>query len=226
MYEPDDPAAPDGELELPDGYVDHPERWTLPDEEALEWALRNLARAERTVDRLKRQRDEAVERIDAYYRDRVAGSQRAVAAMTAAVEAYALAARRAGRNSHQSPYGTVSTRARPLQVNVDREQFLAEYAARDHEVPVEAGYAIEAGQMLDCLRAELPYVRITVEPDARAIREAVTKDGEVLPGVTVTEQEASVTLTPEDVAPFVPNPPPASVVPVDTRPEPEAEHDE
>lgn len=161
-----------------------PRRFRIEDDSAAAWALRKLRRAEHARERNIQIAEQEVERIDAWLVEANASHQRDAKYFRAILTDYALRCRQNpddGRKTISLPAGQVATRTGSAQWKVEPETFLP-WAKQN--------------------RPDL--IRVSEQPILAAIKEslqrldgiAVDSTGEVVPGVSVSDSETSVTIKP------------------------------
>lgn len=186
-----DHAGPsDAQLADPGGFDLEP----IADDEWAEWAGRRLAAACRRIDTHENLADTWIERIKEWEADVTAADRRIVERLTASLEAYAVVTRqRDGRATVKLPSVTIATTlATQPRVEITDEKSVLVWAS-----------SIDDGEIRDSVIATHPTVLVTgLRAFARIIttedgdRVVVSKDGEIIPGVTIVDPEPKPRVTP------------------------------
>ena len=159
--------------------------YRIPDDSAAGWALRKLAAAEARIGQVTEHAQAEHERIESWHEQATKRPRDDAAYFRGLLADYARRQRLEGRKNIVLPYGKVSTRTTGGAITADNaDEFIewAEQEGRDDLVTYSAKPALAAIKAAGL-----------VATDEGAV---LTPQGEIVPGLKVTPEGVSVTVTP------------------------------
>jgi phage host-nuclease inhibitor protein Gam len=146
------------------------ERFRIENEQQLDWALRKIKEAEKELKEIQRQRDEYMEKINAWFADAAKEHNSTIERMTGLVTEYhmGILSENPKKKTIKRPLGTISART------TDKFDY-------DEDILVEH---LKENQMEDLLK-----VKYSV--DKTAVKAHFKETGELLPGLRITPEHTT-----------------------------------